>query len=187
MLESTPTVTFDFFSQHKQNRSATFMQTMSTQHWSQYYTSKPKSINYKCIVVIKRLDSHLPYFWLIFIYLGYQILGILPLFLLYWKFCCLRIYYFWPCPTWCACTKPGRLQGSEQTCDCTVNTSAWVWKQHILSCTVLCPQKVDNNKVLEEPWCTAWNKCHSDPSCRVHTMLRCGVTALLGFAYLAHP
>lgn len=60
----------------------------------------------------------------------------------------------------------------------TVNTwAARVWKQHSLNCTVLCPHKVHNNKVFEEPSCTAWNKCHSDPGCRVHTILCCGVPA----------
>lgn len=55
--------------------------------------------------------------------------------------------------TWCAPTKSGRLHGSVQTCDCT-------HCKHFNSLSLeatdpLCPQKVDNNKVLEEPSCTA--------------------------------
>lgn len=86
--------------------------------------------------------------------------------------------------TWCVPTKSGRLHGSVQTCDCThcKHFNSWSLEETY----PLCPQKVDNNKVFEEPSCRHWNKCHSDPSCTAVVCQHSNHTEFLSFAYLAH-
>lgn len=80
--------------------------------------------------------------------------------------------------TRCAQIKPGRPHGSVQTCDCT-------HCKHFSSSCLDAPYPQLQSSVAtaggqkqgvsEELSCTPWNRCHSDPSCRVHTVSCCGV------------